>query len=107
MSKPPAKRKASAMAAASAASTGIGGGSNSALAKLDLSKSKTTPKMIASALLSLLPNNVTKQHAGAKKLAKAFPLVLAQLDHRTNAMARENESQGTKYVFLYYTMIND
>ena len=89
------------MAAASAASTGIGGGSNSVLAKLDLSKSKTTPKMIASAILSLLPNDATKQNAWAKKLAKAFPLVLAQLDQRTNAMARGNESQGT-HIYYYY-----
>ena len=95
------------MAAASAASTGIGGGSNSALAKLDLSKSKTTPKMIASAILSLLPNDATKQNEEAKKLAKAFRLVLAQLDQRTTAMARGNESQGMHIFIIIWRPTNN
>ena len=51
---------------------------------------------MATALLSLLPNGATKQNDAAKKLAKAFPLVTAELDRRANAIARASESEGTR-----------
>ena len=41
---------------------------NNLLANLDLGEKSTTPKVIANALLSLLPSDATKQHASAKKL---------------------------------------
>ncbi|KAL7529470.1 hypothetical protein ACHAXR_002983 [Thalassiosira sp. AJA248-18] len=92
MSKPPAKRKASDANLDDA----VAGRSNQLLASLDLSNSKTKPKTIATALLSLLPDGASRQHPDAKKLAKAFPLVLAELDARSSALARANESEGTK-----------
>ena len=61
---------------------------------LNLSSSKTTPKVIAQSLLSLLPNEATKQHDDAKKLAKAFPLVIAELEARSALQARRSESTG-------------
>ena len=57
---------------------------------LNLSSSKTTPKVIAQSLLSLLPNEATKQHDDAKKLAKAFPLVIAELEARSALQARRS-----------------
>ena len=43
---------------------------NDLLGDLDLGDSSTTPKIVAAALLSLLPNNATKQHTGAKALVR-------------------------------------
>ena len=42
--------------------------SNSLLGNLDLGNKSVTPKIVANALLSLLPSDATKQHASAKKL---------------------------------------
>lgn len=67
---------------------------SSLLPSLNLSSSKTTPKIIAQSLLSLLPNEATKQHDDAKKLAKAFPLVIAELEARSALQARRSESTG-------------
>ena len=65
------------------------------LASLDLNNSKIGPKKIAAALLSLLPENATRQHALAQKLTKAFPLVITELDNRAHVLARASESQGS------------
>ena len=61
MSKPAAKRKKSSTG-------GDSGCLNELLADLDLGDNSTKPKDVANALLSLLPNDATKQHASAKKL---------------------------------------
>jgi hypothetical protein len=60
------------------------------VSKIDIEGS--TPKAIAKSLLSLLPSEATKQHTDAKKLLKSFPLVMAELEKRANAMARKNET---------------
>ena len=65
---------------------------------IDLSK---PPKAIAASLLALLPEGATKHDAIAKKLLKAFPLVTAELEHRSNALARKNESQGTNLPIVF------
>ncbi len=72
MSKPPAKRRAKRKAAAADADIDDADAGNSLLASLDLSKSRTGPKTIAAALLTLLPKDATRQHAMAQKLTKAF-----------------------------------
>jgi len=66
------------------------------LPSLDLSNSKTTPRVVAAALLALLPNGATTKDVVAKKIAKAFPLVMAELEKRTREMTRANESEGTR-----------
>ena len=43
-------------------------GMNQLLANLDLSDKKTTPKVVAKALLSLLPEDATMHNPNAKKL---------------------------------------
>ena len=78
MSKRPAKRKAS--------SANLD--NNTTSINLDLSNKKVTPKIIASSLLSLLSDGATKQNPEAKKLMKAFPLVISELDARSAAQAR-------------------
>eukprot|EP00984_Skeletonema_dohrnii_P005769 scaffold2037_cov87-Skeletonema_dohrnii-CCMP3373.AAC.11 len=118
MSKPPAKRAAKrkaedAIASAMDASNAIlpstakraakkkaadaiadaSNAPNAILASLDLSSSISS-RNIADALLTLLPEGATKQHSSAKKLAKAFPLVIAELDNRSNILARKSESEG-------------
>ena len=45
---------------------------NQLLANLDLSDKKTTPKVVAKALLSLLPADATKQHSSSKKLVSFY-----------------------------------
>lgn len=87
------KRKAAEINEAAVAAVASSLLSSAGGATLDISKS--TPKVIAASLLALLPAEATKQHATAKKLLKAFPLVVAQLDHRANVLARKSESQGT------------
>ena len=62
MSKRPAKRKASTKASANLVQE------DDILNSLDISK--TTPKQIASSLLSLLPSGATKQNPASKKLLK-------------------------------------
>ncbi|KAL3762963.1 hypothetical protein ACHAWU_001110 [Discostella pseudostelligera] len=57
---------------------------------LDLSNNKTTPKVIATALLALLPPGATKHDAASKKLLRAYALLTAEVDARSNAMAKAN-----------------
>ena len=45
-----------------------GSGMNNILANLDISDTSITPKILSKALLSLLPDDATKQHSSAKKL---------------------------------------
>lgn len=73
-----------------------GADENSLLASLDLSNSKTGPKIIANALLTLLPETATRQNPIAQKLTKAFPLVISELESRANILARASESHGTR-----------
>jgi len=63
---------------------------------LDLSDNKTTPKVIATALLALLPPGATKHDAASKKLLRAYALLTAEVDARSNAMAKANESEGAR-----------
>ncbi|KAL7435635.1 hypothetical protein ACHAXM_004834 [Skeletonema potamos] len=97
MSKPPAlakraaKRKAADDDAIADACTGP-----NALTTLDLSSKKLGLRDVADALLSLLPKNATRQHPSAKKLVKAFPLVISELERRANVLARESEIDGTR-----------
>ena len=74
-----------------AAMVAVGGGGDDRLASLlssiDLLNSKTTPKIVAEALLlALLPRGATKHDAAAKTLLKAFPLITAELEARTSAL---------------------
>ena len=92
MSKPPAKR---AKRKAVTADIADAGASNLLVASLDLS-SNISHREIADALLTLLPAGATRQHPSSKKLAKAFPLVIAALDNRSNALARQSEAEGMK-----------
>ena len=48
--------------------TDEGSGVNNILVNLDMSDKSITPKIVAKALLSLLPDGATKQHSSAKKL---------------------------------------
>ena len=66
------------------------------LPSLDLSNSKTTSEIVAAALLLLLTNGGTRQDAAAKKLGRAISLLMAELDAGSIAMARANESEGTR-----------
>lgn len=67
-----------------------------ALKHLDLTNSKTTPNVIATALLALLPPGATKHDAAAKKLMRAFAILATELDARSNAIAKANESEGAR-----------
>jgi hypothetical protein len=49
---------------------------NNLFANLDLNFKSTTPKIVATALLSLLPKDATKQHSSAKKLVRYYYIVL-------------------------------
>ena len=91
MSKQPAKRAAKRKAADDIADTR----DSNVLASLDLSSSISV-RDIADALLNLLPEGATKQHPSAKKLAKAFPIVIATLDNRSNTLARKSEEDGQR-----------
>ena len=98
MSKQPAKRRAKRKASDSDIdadeSSAAAAGNSSLLASLDLSKSRTGPKTIANSLLSLLPDNATKQHELSQKLVKAFPLVISELDARSIILARATQKEG-------------
>jgi hypothetical protein len=96
--KPAAKRERSTKrkAADAIADADADNAASSLLQNLDLSHAKCGPRAIADALLSLLPDGATRQHSAAKKLCKAFPLVLRELDHRANILSRANEAEGTK-----------
>ncbi|EED88011.1 predicted protein [Thalassiosira pseudonana CCMP1335] len=63
--------------------------------------SDSTPRAIATALLSLLPPNATKLDPSAKKLLKAFPMVSASLDARANALARASVEEGASKPFEF------
>ena len=76
--------------------------SSSSSLLLSLSNSKTTPKVIAQSLLALLPTEATKQHDDAKKLAKAFPLVIAELEARSALQARRSESTGLSQPIAFH-----
>lgn len=89
MSKQPAKRAAKRKAADDISNAR----DSNVLASLDLSSS-ISHRDIADALLTLLPEGATRQHPSAKKLAKAFPIVIAALDNRSNTLARKSEAQG-------------
>lgn len=65
MSKHPAKRKKTSE---DVTTDEEGSGMNNILANLDISDTSITPKILAKALLSLLPDDATKQHSSAKKL---------------------------------------
>ena len=97
MSKPPAKRAAKRKAADDIADDGA---SNELIASLDLSSS-ISHRDIADALLTLLPEGATRQHPSAKKLAKAFPLVIAALDNRSNTLARQSEADGQRAALAF------
>ena len=62
----------------------------------------STPRAIASILLSVLTHDATVQDEDAKKLFKAFDLFKAELTHRTNAMARTTETTGANEPFLFF-----
>ena len=64
MSKHPAKRKKTS----EDVTTDEGSGMNNILANLDISDTSITPKILSKALLSLLPDDASKQHSSAKKL---------------------------------------
>ena len=90
-----------------AAMVAVGGGGDDRLASLlssiDLLNSKTTPKIVALALLlALLPRGATKHDAAAKTLLKAFPLITAELEARTSALTRKTESEGTRLPIAFH-----
>jgi hypothetical protein len=99
--KPRAKKKPRKKANAA-----VGGGGDdrpaSLLSSIDLLNSKTTPKIVAEALLALLPKAATKHDAAAKTLMKAFPIITAELEARTSALTRKTESEGTRLPIAFY-----
>ena len=100
--KPRAKKKPRKKANAA-----VGGGGDddrpaSILSSIDLLNSKTTPKIVAEALLALLPKAATKHDAAAKTLMKAFPIITAELEARTSALTRKTESEGTRLPIAFY-----
>ena len=87
------------------AAVAVGGGDDrpeSLLSSIDLLNSKTTPKIVAEALLALLPKAATKHDAAAKTLMKAFPIITAELEARTSALTRKTESEGTRLPIAFY-----
>ena len=76
--------------------------STSLLHSIDLLNSKTTPKIVAKALLALLPQGATKHDAAAKTLIKSFPLFTAELEARTSALTRKTESEGTRLPIAFH-----
>ena len=101
MSKRPAKRKAAFAASMNLKPSASGDDDgldvlNEVLANLDLSSPKSTPKVIANALLTLLPDNATEQHASSKKLSKAFGVVATELKLRSKNLARVNQEEGQR-----------
>ena len=89
-----------------AAVAAVGGGDDdrpaSLLHSIDLLNAKTTPKIVAEALLALLPQGATKHDAAAKTLTKAFPLFKAELEARTSALTRKTESEGTRLPIAFH-----
>jgi hypothetical protein len=87
-----------------AAAVGCGGGDRPAslLSSIDLLNSKTTPKIVAEALLALLPQGATKHDAAARTLIKAWPLFTAELEARTSALTRKTESEGTRLPIAFH-----
>ena len=78
-----------------------------ALTSQDLLSSSATHKTIAAKMISLLPDGATRQDAAAKKLIKAFPLLLAELDVRSREMTRTSESAGTRLPFAFRFLSED
>jgi hypothetical protein len=76
--------------------------STSLLHSIDLLNSKTTPKIVAKALLALLPQGATKHDAAAKTLIKSFPLFTSELEARTSALTRKTESEGTRLPIAFH-----
>lgn len=103
MSKPRAAKRTKSYAADSDTEEEEERSANDLLDNLDLGDRSTTPKVVAAALLSLLPKDATKQHSSAKALTKAFPLVVAELEGRANRAARKltgvGASQPIKFSF--------
>jgi len=88
-----------------AAVAAVGGGDDrpaSLLHSIDLLNAKTTPKIVAEALLALLPQGATKHDDAAKTLIKAFPLFKAELEARTSALTRKTESEGTRLPIAFH-----
>ena len=110
--KKPRKKKANDMSKRKsrsdpeAAVAAVGGGDDdrpaSLLHSIDLLNAKTTPKIVAEALLALLPQGATKHDAAAKTLTKAFPLFKAELEARTSALTRKTESEGTRLPIAFH-----
>ena len=100
------KRKARSQPEAAVEAVGGGGDDRPAsllLSSIDLLNSKTTPKIVAEALLlALLPRGATKHDAAAKTLLKAFPLITAELEARTSALTRKTESEGTRLPIAFH-----
>ena len=83
----------------------VGGGDDrpaSLLSSIDLLNSKITPKIVAEALLALLPQGATKHDAAAKTLIKAFPLFTSELEARTSALTRKTESEGSRLPIAFH-----
>jgi len=99
------KRKARSQPEAAVAAVGGGGDDRPAslLSSIDLLNSKTTPKIVAEALLlALLPRGATKHDAAAKTLLRSFPLITAELEARTSALTRKTESEGTRLPIAFH-----
>lgn len=114
MSKQPAKRRAKRKAAdadidyaEAEEATDSTAGRNSLLASLDLSKHRTGPKAIAAAILELLPEDATRQHALAQKLIKSFPMVISELESRSIKASRASEAEGTRQPIAFHFPVED
>jgi hypothetical protein len=93
--------------AKSKASKGNVASTKGVLTSQDLSSSSTTHKTIAAKMISLLPDDASRQDATAKKLIKAFPLLLAELDVRSREMTRASESARTRLPFAFRFLSED
>lgn len=83
------------------------GGPLTDLNSLDLLNPKTTPKVIATALLSLLPPGATTQVVAAKKLERAFAVFSSMMVARSNIMAQDNQAEGERLPFVFRFFLRD
>ena len=91
------KRKRSTRAAAAAKTEEV----DSSFALNSIDTRHQNPQQLADSLLELLPKNATLKSQQAKTLLKAFDLVQADLQHRTNLMALESVQKGRQSDILF------
>lgn len=93
------KRKRSTRASSAAKTEGVDSSFS-----LTINTSNQNPQQLAESLLGLLPKNATLKNQQAKTLLKAFDLVQAGLQHRTNLMALQSVQKGRQSDIMFSGM---